>query len=168
MASRILSCALLLTAASLAGCASSRDRSGAETSTTAPSAGQSTAGVRLDPDGADLRALPPGVRSALVYFAFDSDAIDAEGQRTIEGWARYLTTSAAVSVRLEGHADERGTAEYNVGLGERRALAVRRALMNLGVPADRLSAISYGESRPAVQGSDESAWSQNRRVEVVR
>lgn len=166
MATKALPCVLLFLAASLAGCASTRDQSAADstagTSSSLPA--DSTGGVQLSTAG----SLPPGVQSAVVHFAFDSDAINAEGQRTVEGWARYLSANQTVTVRLEGHADERGTPEYNQGLGERRAIAVRRALMNLGVLESQLSTVSYGEIRPLAEGHDEAAWSQNRRVEFVR
>ncbi|WP_091535629.1 peptidoglycan-associated lipoprotein Pal [Fontimonas thermophila] len=167
MASKTLPCVLLLLAASLTGCASTRDQSAATTpagSTSAVATGPATGAVELSSDS----ALPPGVQNTVVYFAFDSDEISADAQQTIEAWARYLSANSAVHVRLEGHADERGTTEYNQALGERRANAVRRALINLGVPAGQLSVVSYGETRPAVQGHDESAWSKNRRVEFVR
>jgi peptidoglycan-associated lipoprotein len=72
-----------------------------------------------------------------------------------------------VKVRLEGHCDERGTREYNIGLGDRRGQAVRRLLMFQGVPAGQIVTVSYGEERPAADGHDEAAWSQNRRVELV-
>lgn len=166
MATKALPCVLLFLAASLAGCASTRDQSAADntagTSSSLPA--DSSGGVELSTAG----SLPPGVQSAVVHFAFDSDAINAEGQRTVEGWARYLSANQTVTVRLEGHADERGTPEYNQGLGERRAIAVRRALMNLGVLESQLSTVSYGEIRPLADGHDEAAWSQNRRVEFAR
>ncbi len=166
MASKALTCVLLLLGASLAGCASTRDKNGATGADTGASAYSepATSGVQLDVAG----GLPAGVDSAVIYFAFDSDVIDAAGKRTVEGWARYLAANTGAVVRLEGHADERGTPEYNQGLGERRAIAVRRALLNLGVAANQLSTISYGETRPVQQGHSESAWSQNRRVEVAR
>ncbi|HLS80273.1 MAG TPA: OmpA family protein, partial [Steroidobacter sp.] len=81
--------------------------------------------------------------------------------------AKFLNGDANRRVRLEGHSDERGSREYNIGLGERRAQAVRRALMLQGVGDAQITTVSYGEERPAVQGSDESAYSKNRRVELV-
>ena len=79
----------------------------------------------------------------------------------------YLATNADAQVRLEGHADERGSREYNIGLGEERAQAVRRVLLLQGAATDQLSTVSYGEERPATVGSDEEAYSLNRRVELV-
>jgi peptidoglycan-associated lipoprotein len=80
---------------------------------------------------------------------------------------RYLAGNPRAQVRLEGHADERGSREYNIGLGERRAQAVRRVLMLQGATAQQLSTVSYGEERPAQTGSDDEAWRLNRRVELV-
>jgi peptidoglycan-associated lipoprotein len=103
----------------------------------------------------------------IIYFAFDSDSISAEDQALIAAHARFMAGRAGVRIRLEGHTDQRGTREYNVGLGERRAQAVRRALGLQGVAEARLSTVSYGEEQPAVAGEDETAYSRNRRVELV-
>jgi peptidoglycan-associated lipoprotein len=81
--------------------------------------------------------------------------------------AKYLASRGGMKVRLEGHTDERGSREYNIGLGERRAQAVRRALLLQGASESQLSTVSYGEERPAAAGSDEAAWAKNRRVEIV-
>ena len=103
----------------------------------------------------------------VVYFDYDSATIRPEGLATVEKWANWLGSNASNKVRLEGHADERGTREYNVGLGERRANAVQQALMARGVGPDQLTVISFGEERPIGLGHDESAYAQNRRVEIV-
>ncbi|MEJ2515176.1 MAG: peptidoglycan-associated lipoprotein Pal [Gammaproteobacteria bacterium] len=103
----------------------------------------------------------------IVYFDFDSDAIRPEYSEMLAAHAAYLADNPDASVRLEGHADERGSREYNIGLGERRAQSVRRALLLQGVGAAQVSTVSYGEERPAVTGGDEEAWSMNRRVEIV-
>jgi peptidoglycan-associated lipoprotein len=81
--------------------------------------------------------------------------------------AKYLAKMGGMKVRLEGHTDERGSREYNIGLGERRAQAVRRALLLQGAAEGQISTVSYGEERPAAAGSDEGAWAKNRRVEIV-
>lgn len=106
-------------------------------------------------------------RERLVYFDFDSYLLDAADQALVERHARYLVTAAPLSVRIEGHADERGGAEYNLALGQRRAEAVRRAMSLLGVDAARIEATSWGEERPQHPGHDEAAWTQNRRAEIV-
>ena len=88
-------------------------------------------------------------------------------QPVIEAHAAYLSEHAGASVTLEGHADERGSREYNIGLGEKRALAVRRLMSLLGATGPQIRTISYGEERPADAGHEESAWQLNRRVEIV-
>jgi peptidoglycan-associated lipoprotein len=110
---------------------------------------------------------PHGLLSnRVIYFEFDSANIRPEDRSVVEAHAQYLAGDPATSVVLEGHADERGSREYNIGLGERRADAVRRLLTLLGVSDGQVRTVSYGEERPAVYGNDESAWSQNRRVEL--
>lgn len=102
-----------------------------------------------------------------VYFEFDSSEIGGEARGIIEAHAAYLAGNRGASVTLEGHADERGTREYNLALGERRGESVRRLMTLLGASSPQLSVVSYGEERPAVDGHDESAWRFNRRVEIV-
>jgi peptidoglycan-associated lipoprotein len=101
-----------------------------------------------------------------VYFEFDRYDIRADARTQLRKNGDELRTSG-VSVRLAGHADERGDEEYNLALGERRATAVKSYLVDLGVSGSRIRTISYGESKPAVVGHDESAWRYNRRVEAV-
>jgi peptidoglycan-associated lipoprotein len=102
-----------------------------------------------------------------VFFALDSSVVTAEGKSTLEAQAAWLNQHPEINVVLEGHADERGTREYNLALGERRADATKNILVAAGVNASRITVISYGKERPAVLGSDESAWSQNRRAVTV-
>jgi peptidoglycan-associated lipoprotein len=103
-----------------------------------------------------------------VFFDFDKSDIKPEGRQTLQRQADWLKKYANVTLTVEGHCDERGTREYNLALGERRASAVKKLLVALGVAANRLSTISYGKERPAVVGSNEAAWAQNRRgVSVV-
>ena len=103
----------------------------------------------------------------IIYFDFDQSAIREEFVNVIAAHGRYLATYSDVRVRLEGHADERGSREYNIALGEGRGTSVRRQLLLQGVSADQLEIISYGEELPAALGHNEEAWSQNRRVEIV-
>ena len=103
----------------------------------------------------------------VVYFDFDRADIRADSQAVVSAHAAFLAKNPSQKVRLEGHADERGSREYNIGLGERRGQAVRRALLLQGVAEAQLSTVSYGEERPAVAGSDEQAYALNRRVEIV-
>lgn len=101
-----------------------------------------------------------------VYFDFDSSTIKSEFANVLEGAADALRESGA-SVTIEGHCDERGSDEYNLALGDRRANAVRSYLYNLGVPNGQMSTVSYGEARPAVNGTGETAWQLNRRAQFV-
>ena len=103
----------------------------------------------------------------IVYFDFDSSELRAEDTDTVARHAQQLGMNSGMSVRLEGHADERGSREYNIGLGERRAQTVRRLLLIQGANASQVSTVSFGEERPAADGSDENAYSQNRRVEIT-
>jgi peptidoglycan-associated lipoprotein len=103
----------------------------------------------------------------IVYFDFDRADIRADSQSVVSAHAAFLAKNPNQKVRLEGHADERGSREYNIGLGERRGQAVRRALLLLGVAEVQLSTVSYGEERPAAAGSDEQTYGLNRRVEIV-
>jgi len=102
------------------------------------------------------------------YFEFDSSELKPDGATLADEWATYLAANPGTRVRLEGHADERGTREYNVGLGERRANAVQQALTSRGVSAGQINVTSFGEERPVAMGHDEAAWTQNRRVELVQ
>ncbi len=109
-----------------------------------------------------------GLLSRLVlYFEFDQSDIVSEFNAMLAAHGEYLATNADAQVRLEGHADERGSREYNIGLGEERSQAVRRVLLLQGAATAQLSTVSYGEERPASVGSSEEAYSLNRRVELV-
>ncbi|QEW07184.1 peptidoglycan-associated lipoprotein Pal [Nitrincola iocasae] len=100
------------------------------------------------------------------YFEFDRAVVRQEFFPDLEGHARYLAGNPSARVRLDGHTDERGTREYNMALGERRANAVERLLIVNGANAGQIETVSYGEERPSVTGNHEGAWSQNRRVEL--
>jgi len=170
--------ALLLTLA-LAGCASTADQPAAPadqaaavpvpapaaTSTT-PVAPVQAATVQADPL-AMVDAAGSPLRERTIYFEFDRSEIGAGAQRALEAHGRFLVANPTLKLRIEGHCDERGTREYNIGLGDRRAQAVRRVLMFMGVQAAQLQTVSYGEEQPAVDGHDEAAWSRNRRAELA-
>ncbi len=100
-----------------------------------------------------------------IYFGFDKYDLSPQAQAVLQRKADIIRSKPNLRVLIEGHCDERGTQEYNIALGNRRALAAQRYLINLGVPANQLEAISYGEERPAAQGHNENAWAQNRRAE---
>ena len=136
--------------------------------------GASTSGTPLGGDanamGGEAQGLagPAGsAESRIIYFDFDKSDIRPEFAGIVTANAQYLTAHPGAKLKLEGNTDERGTREYNIGLGERRAQAVRRALMLQGAAENQLSTVSFGAERPAVEGDDESAWSKNRRVELV-
>jgi peptidoglycan-associated lipoprotein len=103
-----------------------------------------------------------------IYFSYDGADIDSAGEAVVSNFGKYLTANSSAKVRLEGHTDERGSAEYNVALGERRAQSVARALKGAGATDAQLSVVSYGKERPAVQGHDEAAFAKNRRVEITQ
>lgn len=102
-----------------------------------------------------------------VFFAYDSSVIDSDGQSVLDGQAAWLKANSGVNITVEGHADERGTREYNIALGERRATAAKNYLVSQGVEGSRISTVSYGKERPAVVGNEEGSWSQNRRAVTV-
>lgn len=114
-----------------------------------------------DQAGEDLLSL------RVIHFEYDSADITAESQAILEAHASHLAINVGIRLTLEGHADERGTREYNLALGERRAMAVSRVLQALGVGEGRIQTVSYGEERPVALGHDDSAWGMNRRVELL-
>lgn len=113
-----------------------------------------------------VKELAPGVGDR-VFFDYDSSVIQAEGEAVLQKQAEWMKKNSGITVTVEGHCDERGTREYNLALGERRATAVKNYLVNLGVSGKRVQTTSYGKERPAVVGSDDSAYSQNRRGVTV-
>lgn len=102
----------------------------------------------------------------VIYFDFDSFVVKSEFAGAIDGHAKRLNAAKAKKVIIEGHTDERGGREYNLALGQKRAEAVQKSLTLLGVSADQIESVSFGKERPAVQGSTEEAWAQNRRAEI--
>lgn len=163
----------LLIAMALAGCAgqeavkpSTTGENGAASAETAPAAGTAgTSGAALSDQEKQKRA--ELLAQHRVHFAFDSSAIDDEARAIIEAHAANLVAKSNIKVMLEGNCDERGTREYNLALGERRAQAVERMMKTLGVSASRIKTVSYGMEKPLCQEHNESCWRQNRRVEIV-
>jgi peptidoglycan-associated lipoprotein len=102
-----------------------------------------------------------------VFFNYDSSDLDSDAQELLQDQVAWLKQHSDVSVIVEGHCDERGTREYNLALGEKRAQSVKNYLIGLGISSDRISTISYGKERPAVVGSNDGAWAQNRRSVTV-
>ena len=102
-----------------------------------------------------------------IYFEFDSASLTDESIAILETHGNFIAANGEVRVRLEGHADERGSREYNIGLGDRRAQSVRRVLLFQGAATNQVDTVSYGEERPVDSGHDEQAWARNRRVELI-
>ena len=141
------------------------DTAGTATTTTTPiDDGASTRPGAYGPADLDTDAC---LRNKVVYFDLDQDALKPEFQAAMACHAKYLRDRPSARLRLEGNADERGSREYNLGLGERRANAVSSALQASGGSGSQLTVVSYGEERPVCDESGESCWSQNRRVELV-
>jgi peptidoglycan-associated lipoprotein len=109
----------------------------------------------------------PAPELAVVFFEFDSYRLTNEGRSKLKENVEYLKKNAAATIQIEGHCDERGTTEYNLALGERRANAARDYMTKAGVDASRISVISYGKERPSDSGHDEAAWAKNRRAQFV-
>ncbi|MGH8261269.1 MAG: peptidoglycan-associated lipoprotein Pal [Steroidobacteraceae bacterium] len=139
----------------------------------AESSGANGANANEGAAGANAGETPAGgpqegmLAKRTVYFDFDSSEIKGEGTDIVAAHAKYLSTHPSVHVRLEGNTDERGSREYNIGLGERRAQAVRRAMLLQGASDSQISTVSYGAERPVDPGHDEAAWAKNRRVDIV-
>ena len=129
------------------------------------------AAAKAAADAADARrraAEMESVRSALaakVYFDYDKDEIRDDAKATLDAKVGLLNANTSVRLRIAGHTDDRGSDEYNLALGQRRAAAVQRYLVGRGINASRFETVSFGKERPAMQGADESAWSKNRRGE---
>lgn len=103
----------------------------------------------------------------VIYFEYDSAKVSEDSLAVLEAHGNFVAANGNVNLRLEGHADERGSREYNIGLGDRRAQSVRRILLFQGASTDQIDTVSYGEEQPAELGHDEASWSRNRRVELV-
>lgn len=157
----------------IAGCSSGTklndtpvvDRAGGAGQMGQGGAASGVAPVSIDASAATA-AGPVGV-ARIIYFGYDSYTVQPEFQSLIDGHARFLKANPQRRVSIEGHTDERGGREYNLALGQKRSEAVRRALTLLGVNDSQIEAVSFGKEKPAVTGSGESTWAQNRRAEVV-
>lgn len=160
----------LFIALALAGCATDEaakpatDESGATPAQTAPADSGAASGAALSDRERQRRA--ELLAQKRVHFAFDSSSIDDEARAIIEAHSANLVANPQIKVTLEGNADERGTREYNLALGERRAQAVERMMKVLGVAGSRIKTVSYGEEKPLCQEHNESCWRQNRRAEI--
>lgn len=165
----------LAVAALLAGCASGVKLNETPVETRTPVASDAGAGAGAGAGGAPQSqvttvSVDPNAAAAnaprVVYFDFDSFVVKDEYRSVVEAQARRLNGDKSRRVSIEGHTDERGGREYNLALGQKRAEAVVRSMTLLGVNAAQMEPVSFGEERPAVQGSDEGAWAKNRRAEI--
>ena len=151
------------TASNVAGdsASGSSSSSASGSSTASASSSSSTAATQMS-DAEKLAQV-----GNTVYFGFDSSELGGEAQATLDRQAAFLNVNPTMVVIIEGHADERGTREYNLALGDRRAVAVRDYLLAKGLNAARVRTVSYGKERPAVSGSNEESWAKNRRAATV-
>lgn len=150
----------------LAACETAPESTGNSQSTGGASTGgtSGTAAVQIVPGSQEDLVVNVGDR---VFFAYDSSALTAEGRATLEKQAAWMKKFGGVRVTVEGHCDERGTREYNLALGERRANAAKDYLVALGINPARVKTLSYGKERPAAIGHNDTAWAQNRRSVTV-
>lgn len=159
-----------LSAVILAACSSNPSQTTSSASTDSGVSDATTPAVTTVRAGAGDTGVSDATTSSVsldnvIYFGFDQSSISAEGQALLSQHAARLRGGSSL-IRLEGHGDERGTREYNIALGERRAKAVADFLVLQGISPSRVETVSYGEERPAVSGSGESVWSKNRRVVI--
>lgn len=160
----IVACVAIVTLASM-GCSSTAPDAGLDTP---PTTDVETPPPPPPPTTVDPPPPPEEVVLATVYFEFDRHKLDSDARGLLSANARVMKDNDDVMVLIEGHCDERGSEEYNLALGEKRANSVRDYLVDLGVSADRIQTLSYGEERPAMTGASESSWSLNRRAAFVR
>jgi len=158
----------ILLAATVVGCSSQATKtSSATTPVAAPAALASKMNNSAPPQPIDPLMDPSSpLAKRDVYFDFDSSEISDDGQALLKVHAQYLMAHAATKIEIEGNTDERGTTQYNLGLGERRAIAVKKFLVTAGVRDDRVSVVSYGEEKPVASCHEESCWKQNRRASI--
>ena len=161
--------AIMLLTSFLAACATApTETSSSTTNTTSQSevvGGEVVGGIYVGTDTVEMLAIDVPDR---VFFAYDSYSLAASAQATLNKQAKWLKANPSVAIAVEGHADERGTREYNLALGDRRASSVKDYLMSQGISSNRISTISYGKERPVKSGSNDTAWAQNRRSVSVR
>lgn len=169
---------VILLAVFLYGCESTEEK---QDEVTIEDQGRSIDAESAEADGAQAYGAEEEERSAMselndpnsplstriIYFEYDSSEVQPEYRSVVEAHAAFLANHPDQSVTLEGHADERGSREYNLALGERRAESIKQQMTLLGASSSQIRTVSYGEERPAVDGHDDYAWSQNRRVEIL-
>ena len=158
---------ILMSALIIVACATVPDEtvSSSSSSSSSSSGPQVIDGVYVGSETVEMLAVDVPDR---VFFAYDSFALNVNAQETLAKQAAWLKANGSVTVAIEGHADERGTREYNLALGDRRANAAKDYLMSQGISANRITTISFGKEKPVVNASNDKAWAQNRRSVTVR
>jgi peptidoglycan-associated lipoprotein len=164
------SLAALIIAGLAAGCATQTNPESSPAPAPAPTAFGSTPSARPAPGTSvagvrSAAAVMPQARS--VYYEYDQSTIRADGTKVVDANAQYLREHPDLKIKVEGNADERGSREYNLALGQRRADAVQKRMQILGIPADRIETVSYGKEKPKATGHDETSWSENRRSDIL-
>jgi peptidoglycan-associated lipoprotein len=164
------SLAALMIAGLAAGCATQSSQESSPAPAPAPSATSPSPTARPAPStgvaaSRGAGAVMPQARS--VYYEYDRAEIKPEGAKVVDANTQYLREHPELKVKVEGNADERGSREYNLALGQRRADAVQKRMAILGIPADRIESVSYGKEKPKATGHDETSWSENRRSDIV-
>ena len=168
MNTRLATVATLASALALAACSKKAPEDippPPEDTTTAPTPTPTATGPTVGSMQHFIDAV--GMANTTVYFDTDRYNIDAEDSAKLQAQAQYFSQYSNITFTIEGHADERGTRDYNLALGERRANAAKNYLVSLGIPANRIQVLSYGKERPVALGSDEASWAQNRRAAKV-
>ncbi len=159
--------AIISLAAFLTACSTTKGGTNSGSFSDDPSAKYDLESKNLEPF-AVIKGSKVGARAYdRVFFAYDSSVLTSAGQKTLDKQASWLKKNSKVTVTVEGHCDERGTREYNLALGDRRAHAVKAYLVSSGVKASNVKVVSYGKERPAVVGSNNGAWAENRRAVTV-
>jgi peptidoglycan-associated lipoprotein len=156
----------LVACAMVAGCKGKQSQSD-QSIEGLPTGGQAaidSSPMAFDPMGSDSGKISGLVT---VHFGYDKSSLDSGAKKDIATNVQWMKANASAKVQIEGHCDNRGTIEYNVALGERRANAVKAYMVSMGIPADRLSVISYGKEKPLESGDNEAAWAKNRRANFV-
>lgn len=163
VSSNLIAVPLLISALALSGCSKKAPQS------LPPAAGEATDydSATSDPIKGSQEDFLANVAADRIFFETDRSNVDSEDQAVLRSQAAWLVANPSVRIRVEGHCDERGTREYNLALGERRANAAKNYLSTLGVDLSRISVVSYGKERPDALGSDETAWARNRRAVTV-
>ena len=157
--------AIMLLTSFLAACATAPTETSSSSTSSSTSQSEVVGGVYVGTETVEMLAIDVPDR---VFFAYDSYSLAASAQATLSKQAKWLKANPSVAIAVEGHADERGTREYNLALGDRRASSVKDYLMSQGISSNRINTISYGKERPVKSGSNDTAWAQNRRSVSVR